>query len=296
MKNKSLNDKVAILFEKYGAVAQENKAALFEIVMAELPESVYNSNAIENSTLSFEDTEDILIRGEIKRDHDVREIYEAKNLAKITGMLFEISGKKPAKPLSVDMMLRYHKILLTGINDAAAGRFRGGKEWVRVGTHVGANPAFTHELVAELVEAYNADEKYDLIEKIASFHAEFETIHPFVDGNGRIGRVIINKQLIDRGYPPIIIPNKSKRKDYYPLFDAYVMNNDAGGFVRFFSLLLLESMHKRLALITAKKIVTVNQWAETNGLNPNSALNKAKNQTIPAFRLRGKWMIDAACQ
>ncbi|MDR1068819.1 MAG: Fic family protein [Clostridiales Family XIII bacterium] len=294
MKNKSLKDKVAVLFERYSAVARKNGAALYEIAMAEIPESVYNSNAIENSTLSFEDTEDILIRDEIKRNHDVREIYEAKNLAKITGILFELSEKRPVKPLSADMMLHYHKILLTGINDGAAGRFRSGKEWVRIGTRIGANPAFTNELVAELVDVYNADKKRDLVEKIASFHAEFETIHPFVDGNGRIGRVIINKQLIDQGYPPIIIPNKSKRKEYYPLFDAYVMNNDAGGFTRFFSLLLLESMHKRLALISAKKIVTVNQWAKTNDLNLNSALNKAKNQTIPAFRLRGKWMIDAA--
>ena len=64
----------------------------------------------------------------------------------------------------------------------------------------------------ELIKTYNKD-KIKSINDIIEFHYQFEKIHPFQDGNGRIGRVLINKQLMDLGYPPIIIPNKNKEKE-----------------------------------------------------------------------------------
>lgn len=79
-----------------------------------------------------------------------------------------------------------------------------------------------------------------------------------------MGRVLVNKQLMDFGYPPIIIPNKSKKSDYYPLFDLYLKKNDARGFAQFFALLLLESLHKRITLLTSKKIISLNEWAKKN--------------------------------
>jgi hypothetical protein len=106
-------------------------------------------------------------------------------------------------------------------------------------------------------------------------------------------RVIVNKQLMDIWYPPIIIPSKNKHKEYYPLFDFYLRNNDFSWFANLFALLLIESLHKRISIITAKDIITVNEWAKKNNLNINSSLNKAKRQTIPAFRVADKWMIDA---
>jgi len=291
MINQTTKNKIASLFEVYRSVVADNKEAIFEIVMAEIPESVYNSNAIENSTLTLDDTEDIIIRNGIRRDHDIREIYEAKNLAEIMRIIID-DVQKGIDVSAPEQMLRLHKILLTGIDNNSAGRFRSGKEWVRVGAHIGANPAFTNELIYELAEKYNADTDSYFLEKIAWFHAEFEAIHPFTDGNGRIGRILINGQLMQLGYPPIIVPNKGKHKDYYPLFDDYERRGRFDGFTRFFALLLMEAMHKRIAMITSKKIVSVGDWAKKNGYNARNALNMAKKQTLPAFRQRGKWMID----
>jgi hypothetical protein len=64
-----------------------------------------------------------------------------------------------------------------------------------------------------------------------------------------------------------------------------------GGFTQLFALLLLEALHKRITILTARKIITLARWAAHKGVKSNVAANKAKRQTIPAFRLREKWMI-----
>ena len=81
MINQVTRDKIDKLAEKYRSLTAEHTGAIREFTLAELPEMVYNSNAIENSTLTLDDTEDILIRNQIRTDHEIREIYEAKNLA-----------------------------------------------------------------------------------------------------------------------------------------------------------------------------------------------------------------------
>ena len=192
MINQTTKDRITDLSEQYKKLIKSKPEAVREIAIAEIPEMVYNSNAIENSTLTLKDTEDILLRDSIKKDHDIREIYEAKNLAKITETLLDI----PNNPTTVKLILDLHKILLSGIKDDWAGRFRSGKEWVRVGAHVGANPDFVERLVNKLVADYDNRDGGYFLDNIAWFHAEFETIHPFNDGNGRLGRVLINQQLM----------------------------------------------------------------------------------------------------
>ena len=93
------------------------------------------------------------------------------------------------------------------------------------------------------------------------------------------------------GFPPIIIQNKSKHTEYYPLFTRYQSTMKFGGFTELFALLLQESLHKRISILTAKKIIPLALWASQKGIKSNVAANKAKRQTIPAFRMREKWMI-----
>ncbi|MFT3902622.1 MAG: Fic family protein [Niabella sp.] len=259
-----------------------------EITLSEIPELVYNSNAIENSTLTLEDTEKILAGSELDRKVNVREVFEAKNLAEITAQILE----NPNRKLTIKFILELHKALLTNIDNSIAGRFRSGKEWVRVGNHLGANPMFVNNLMQELTDTYNNEKDLYFLDKIAHFHAEFETIHPFVDGNGRMGRVLINLQLMTLGLPPIIIQNKNKHTEYYSLFTNYPVTMNYNGFSQLFALLLQEALHKRITMLIAKKIIPLSVWAKQNGIKGNIAANKAKRQTIPAFRLREKWMID----
>ena len=287
MINKTTKNRIKELMLQYQSLSYTHSNALNEIALAEVSEMVYNSNAIENSTLSLKDTEDIILRETISKDHDIREIYEAKNLANITTELL----KNPSERLTTNLVLSLHGILMNGIDDTHAGRFRTGKEWVRIGAHVGANPAFVSDMASSLIEQSNNDKKRYFLDNIAHFHAEFEIIHPFSDGNGRIGRVIVNKQLMALGYPPLIIHNKGKKTDYYPLFDNYLKNGQYDGFTELFAVLLIESLHKRIAIITSPQIIPLAQWARNNNLSGNVVANKARRQTIPAFRMNSRWMI-----
>lgn len=150
MINQTTKEKIEALQKQYLRLAKGKKKLLKEIALAEIPEMVYHSNAIENSTLSLEDTETILAGGHLRRKVDVREIFEAKNLAKITEMLLD----KEKQRLTVELILELHKTLLMHINERIAGRFRNGKEWVRVGNHPGAHPKFVYSLVTELLNKY----------------------------------------------------------------------------------------------------------------------------------------------
>lgn len=289
MISQQTQQKILYLADEYQALAQANRQAVREIALAEVPEMVYNSNAIENSTLTLKETEDIILHDKMLRDHEIREVYEAKNLAKITTELL----KNPHERLTSGLILSLHKMLLQSINDDIAGRYRSGKEWVRIGVHVGANPTFVPGLISELIKSFNQSSEGFFLDKIAYFHAEFETIHPFNDGNGRIGRVLVNLQLMSQGMPPIIIQNKSKRTDYYPLFDEYRHSNKYDGFTNLFAYLLMESIHKRISLLTSPKIIRLSEWAKQNKVAGNVATNKAARQTLPGFRMGGVWKIGA---
>jgi Fic family protein len=263
MINQTTKDKIEALYQQYQLLAKNHGAVLKEITLAEIPELVYNSNAIENSTLSLEDTERILSGGQLAGKVNVREVYEAKNLATLTENLLE----KSSSAVTIKGMLNVHKSLLSNIDDSIAGRFRSGKEWVRVGNHLGANPQFVPALMQGLLDEFNKQKNSYFLDNIAYFHAEFETIHPFVDGNGRMGRVLINLQLMNLGFPPIIIQNKSKHTDYYPLFTRYQSTMKYDGFTALFASLLLESLHKRIAILTSKKIIPLSQWAAQRSLS-----------------------------
>ena len=111
---------------------------------AEIPEAVYNSNAIENSTLTLKETEKILLDMEVSRDVSVREVFEAKNLARVVGY---IRAKSQEREIDKETILLLHQMLISGINDQIAGRFRTKGEYVRVGTHVAPAPEHVERMI-----------------------------------------------------------------------------------------------------------------------------------------------------
>lgn len=104
---------------------------------AEIPEVVYNSNAIENSTLTLQETEKILMEMKVSRNVSLREVYEAKNLARV---IEYIRNKASREELNRELILLLHLMLMANINESIAGRFRGPNEFVRVGTYIAPAP------------------------------------------------------------------------------------------------------------------------------------------------------------
>ena len=112
----------------------------------------------------------------------------------------------------------------------------------------------------------------------------------FQDGNGRIGRTILNFQLIQYNLPPITIRGKEKSA-YHLAFIAYQNNKNTIKMEKIIYLSVLESLHKRLAYLQSKKIISIVEYAKTTNKTTSSILNQAARQTIPAFRERGVWKI-----
>lgn len=272
---------------KYESLSKGKTSLLKLIDESELPESVFNSNAIENSTLTLKETEQILLEMEVSRNVSVREVFEAKNLARV----LEYSRNKSIDTLlSIDGILLLHKMLMGNIKDDLAGRFRQKGEYVRVGTHIAPAPEHVERMMESILIEYASDQTSYFIDKIARFHLDFETIHPFCDGNGRMGRVLINYQLGKIGFPNVIIRDKEK-PTYYRAFAEYKDSKKTRTMEKIIALALMESLHKRIAYLEGGKITTLADYAKGNKKSINTLINAARRQTIPAFREKGVWKI-----
>lgn len=285
---KPIKNYITALKSEFDSLRKGKESLLVMIDEVEAPESVYNSNAIENSTLTLKETEKILLDMEVSRDVSVREVYEAKNLARVIAYM---RNKVQEKEISKEIILLLHQMLIGGINDEIAGRFRAPGEYVRVGTHIAPAPELVEKMINETIVRHTSDLSEYFLDKIAKFHLEFETIHPFCDGNGRIGRILICFQLQRLGFPMIIIRDRDK-KEYYKSFDKYREQKNTKQMEKVVSLALTESLHKRIAYLKSEKIIALSIFTKNNNLSAPAITNAARRQNIPAFRERGVWKIS----
>jgi Fic family protein len=282
-------DKIKVLKDQYDALRKGKESLLTTLDEAEVPEGVYNSNAIENSTLTLKETERILLELEVARKVSVREVFEAKNLARVVGYT---RSKSQEKEIDKETILFLHKMLIGTIDDSIAGRFRKQGEYVRVGDYIAPAPEHVERMIEVALSSYTNDHEAYFLDKVARFHLEFETIHPFCDGNGRIGRVLVNYQLERLGFPRIIIRDKEKGI-YYSAFPEYRKNKGVKIMEQVIRLALMESLHKRIAYLKGENIVTLTEYREKHAtkMTASSLANAARRQSIPAFREKGVWKI-----
>ena len=224
-----------ILFKKIKKEFQKEWKSFPESIKEKVKEQIavaftYNSNAIEGSTITLEETRE-LVEDKVAPNKPLRDIKETEAHVKIFLNILEKKEK-----LSNKLILKWHKDLFEDTKSDIAGKFRDYS--VAVGTYRAPDWQDVKSLMKELIEFYNKNKKTNPVELAAKLHYKFEKIHPFGDGNGRIGRLIINYILWHSQYPMIIIEYK-KRKSYYKAF-----NKDENNFFNYFTRRYLK-IHKK---------------------------------------------------
>lgn len=201
-----------------------------------LVEYTYNSNAIEGNTLTLQETalvlEGITIDRKPLKDH-----LEA--VGHKDAFLYVQDLVKEKAPFSGSIIKQIHTLVLMD-RPKDRGVYRRIPVKIMGAYHTPPEPAVVPEQMEKLVKEFSK-KKLHPIESAALFHLKFEGIHPFVDGNGRTGRLILNLFLMQNGYPPINV-KFADRKRYYEAFDSYYRDNDAGAMVQ----LIAEYVEERL--------------------------------------------------
>ncbi|MEK6893818.1 MAG: Fic family protein [Nanoarchaeota archaeon] len=195
--------------------ASARKKELEEISVA----FTYNTNAIEGSTITLEEVREI-IHDKIAPNKPLRDIRETESHSKVFLKMLE------EEQISNKLLLSWHKEIFGETKSDIAGQYR--DYFVRVGSYLAPDWQEVEKMMKELIEFINKNKILNPAELSARAHYKFEKIHPFGDGNGRIGRLLMNYILWHSKYPMIIIEYK-RRKSYYK-----ALQKDEDAFVSYF--------------------------------------------------------------
>ena len=187
-------------------------------------EWTYHSNAIEGNTLTLRETK-VVLEGITVGGKSLREHFEATNHRDAILYVEEIAAKREA--LTEWQIRNLHALVLKSIDAEQAGRYR--QENVVMAGASATPPDFMHLAteMAELIEWHGHSGDLHPVERAAELHTRFVKIHPFIDGNGRTGRLLLNFELMKVGYPPAII-RKEDRLAYYDALDVACVGGDYG--------------------------------------------------------------------
>ena len=213
-------------------------------------EFTYNSNAIEGNTLTLKETA-MVLEGVTIDQKPLKEHLEA--VGHRDAFLYVEDIAKQKLPLSEYVIKSIHSLVLMN-QPEDKGIYRRIPVRIMGAYTEPVQPYLIEPKINELLTV-NEERKEGMnpIERIARFHLEFEGIHPFIDGNGRTGRLIMNLDLIRGGYPPINV-KFTDRKKYYEAFDVYYRDGDAGAMTDLIAGYVNERLDEYLKILYAEDL------------------------------------------
>ena len=197
----------------------------------------YHSNAIEGNTLTLLETK-VVLEGITVGGKALREHFEAINHRDAILYVEDIINKQ--EPFSEWQIRNIHQLILKNIDDENAGRYRQQNVLISGATTNPPDHTLLNEKMAQFIDWYNA-EAHNLhpVERAAKVHADFVGIHPFVDGNGRTSRLLMNLELLKAGYPPCVITVEN-RLAYYEALDQWMAYGNAQPFINLIAGVVLD--------------------------------------------------------
>lgn len=208
-------------------------------------EWTYNSNGIEGNTLTLRETQ-VVLEGITVGGKSIKEHLEAINHEK--AILFLDDLVKDNEPISEWNIKNIHQLILKDIDNENAGRYRKENVTIKGATHIPPDYLKVPEFMEKLILTYNTWSEYHPIIQAALLHGELVKIHPFVDGNGRTSRLLMNLVLMNNGYNPVIIKKESRLKYYEALDKAHTTGNYTD-FIKLITKLEIEMLKKYLELL-----------------------------------------------
>jgi Fic family protein len=210
----------------------------------------YNSTALEGNTLSIYETKIVIEEGITIGGKTVREHLEVINHdIAVKKLINDVQNKTP---LDLKLILDYHEIILKGINDDWAGRYRNQQVLISGAKHKPVNPQKVYDEMNDFINRFTQDNLLHPVEKAALIHAELVRIHPFVDGNGRTARLMMNLELMKCGYPIVIIEVEDKAL-YCSILDEGHTSGNYQKFIDFVAEKCEKSLNLYLDVVSANQ-------------------------------------------
>ncbi len=206
-------------------------------------EYTYNSNAIEGNTLTLRET-DLVLRGLTIDKKPLKDHMEAVGHKEAFEYVSELV--KDNVPISESIVKQIHFIVLADKRDDR-GVYRRVPVRIMGAQHEPVQPYLIEPKMEQLLRDF-AESTEHIVTKLARFHIEFEGIHPFIDGNGRIGRLLVNLELMKAGYPPIDI-KFTDRITYYNAFDEYHVKHNLSAMENLFASYIEARLDKYLKIL-----------------------------------------------
>ena len=253
-------------------------------------EWTYNSNAIEGNTLTLKETMIVLEEGLTIGNKSLKEHLEVINHKEAIAFVETLAESKTS--ITERNIREIHNLVLKEIDQKYAGRYRDIMVRIAGATHVPPDPLLVPDMMRQFVQTRLTRNQGHPVEQAALAHLDLAGIHPFVDGNGRTSRLLMNLILMKQGYFPAIIL-KNDRKRYYDSLDKG-HKGQPGDFIFFVGRALERTLYLYLEAIPEVKtqFITLGHAAKISPYSKDYLNILARRGAIPAFKLKRNWLVS----